>query len=114
MFGQERHALQRLAKSEQLTNMFSCFDLQVFFSDVGHLPLAPYAAGSHRSRLVEILDADHYGVKLSPADRRAIVPYSAVQAHRGPISPAHSPSAPVAPARSRILRTQRQEFRQDC
>ncbi|NQU23185.1 MAG: hypothetical protein HQ567_18050, partial [Candidatus Nealsonbacteria bacterium] len=39
----------------------------------GNLPLAPYAVGSHRSKLVKILDAGHYDVELLPAERRAIV-----------------------------------------
>jgi hypothetical protein len=39
----------------------------------GNLPLGPYQVGSHRSRLVKLLDAGHYDVKLSPDQRRAIV-----------------------------------------
>ena len=39
----------------------------------GNLPLAPYAVGSHRSPLVELLDAGHHGVQLEPDERRAIV-----------------------------------------
>ena len=39
----------------------------------GNLPLAPYAVGSHRSALVKLLDAGHYGVELRPAEWRAIV-----------------------------------------
>jgi hypothetical protein len=39
----------------------------------GNLPIAPYQVGSHQSKLVQLLDAGHYEVKLPPADRRAIV-----------------------------------------
>jgi hypothetical protein len=39
----------------------------------GNLPLPPYAVGSHRSRLIKVLDAGHYDVRLTPADRRALV-----------------------------------------
>jgi len=39
----------------------------------GNTPFASYAIGSHRSRLIEVLDKGHYQVKLTPADRRAIV-----------------------------------------
>ncbi len=39
----------------------------------GNLPLAPYAVGSHRSKLVKILDEDHYDVKLTTDEWRAIV-----------------------------------------
>ncbi len=39
----------------------------------GNLPLAPYSVGSHRSRLVELLDRGHYDVRLTTDERRAIV-----------------------------------------
>ena len=39
----------------------------------GNLPIGPYEVGSHRSKLVELLDAGHYDVKLSPNQRRAVV-----------------------------------------
>jgi hypothetical protein len=39
----------------------------------GNLPLAPCAVGSHRSKLVEIVDAGHYDVKLDADSRRALV-----------------------------------------
>ena len=33
----------------------------------------PYAVGSHRSELVSLLDAGHYGVEIDAAERRALV-----------------------------------------
>jgi len=38
-----------------------------------NLPLAPYAVGSHRSKLIDVLDEGHYEVKLGRDQRRAIV-----------------------------------------
>jgi hypothetical protein len=39
----------------------------------GNLPVPPYAVGSHRSRLVQLLDAGHYDVHLDPAESRALI-----------------------------------------
>jgi hypothetical protein len=39
----------------------------------GNLPLEPYAVGSHRSKLVDLLDSGHYDVQLDANSRRAIV-----------------------------------------
>lgn len=39
----------------------------------GNLPLEPYAVGSHRSKLVDLLDDGHYDVELDADSRRAIV-----------------------------------------
>jgi len=39
----------------------------------GNLPLVPFAVGSHRSQLIQVLDAGHYDVRLDADSRRALV-----------------------------------------